>query len=194
MFSAIMYMPFFIQGVMGTSASKSGFVMMFMTLSMVFSSTITGQVVTRTGNIKSWPWPGTGRHGHRNVPPQCHGYRHLQPDGRSQPYHRRTWSGNGFSIFNLTVQNAVSHSNLGVATASIQLFRQMGGTVGVSVMGSIMSYRMETKLAVGETTPPANTFSGLTDKLKGLDPPNSSLPGTVGTLALSDSAGDERNI
>ncbi len=52
MFGAIMYMPFFIQGVMGTSATKSGIVMMPMTLSMVLASTIGGQIITKTGRYK----------------------------------------------------------------------------------------------------------------------------------------------
>ncbi|GGA52694.1 MFS transporter [Kroppenstedtia guangzhouensis] len=170
MFSAIMYMPFFIQGVMGTSASKSGFVMMFMTLSMVFSSTITGQVVTRTGKYKKLALAGGLIMG---IGMYLLSAMDTDTSNRMAAVNLIIVGlglGMAFPIFNLTVQNAVSHSNLGVATASIQLFRQMGGTVGVSVMGSIMSYRMETKLAVGETTPPANTFSGLTDKLKGLDP------------------------
>ena len=62
--------------------------------------------------------------------------------------------GMAFPIFNLTVQNAVPHRELGVATAAIQLFRQMGGTVGVSIMGTILSTRMESRLTDGVTKDP----------------------------------------
>jgi uncharacterized membrane protein YraQ (UPF0718 family) len=44
-----------------------------------------------------------------------------------------------FPIFTLTVQNAVEHKYLGVSTSSVQLFRQLGGTIGVSIMGSVMN-------------------------------------------------------
>ncbi|MFS8514504.1 MAG: MFS transporter, partial [Planifilum fulgidum] len=54
--------------------------------------------------------------------------------------------GISFPIFTLTVQNAVEHARLGVATASNQLFRQMGGTIGVSVMGTIFSHQMESEM------------------------------------------------
>jgi hypothetical protein len=42
-------------------------------------------------------------------------------------------------IFNLIVQNAFDHSRLGVVTASVQLFRQIGATVGVAIMGSVLN-------------------------------------------------------
>lgn len=144
-----MYMPFFIQGVMGTSASKSGFVVMFMMLSMVFSSTITGQVVTRTGKYKKIALCGLAIMG-------------LGMYLLSQMTTETTnitaalnlvvvgfGLGMAFPIFNLIIQNAVPHRELGVATASIQLFRQVGGTVGVSVMGTIMSSTMKSELSEG---------------------------------------------
>jgi hypothetical protein len=50
--------------------------------------------------------------------------------------------GIAFPIFTLTVQNATEHKYLGVATSSVQLFRQLGGTIGVSIMGSVMNNRL----------------------------------------------------
>lgn len=47
----------------------------------------------------------------------------------------------------MTIQNAVEHKHLGVATSSAQLFRQMGGTIGVSLMGGIMSARMDSRIS-----------------------------------------------
>lgn len=170
MFSSIMFMPFFIQGVMGTSASKSGFVMMFMTLSMVFTSTITGQVVTRTGKYKKLALTGALI---MAIGMYLLSTMDTDTSNRMAAINLIVVGlglGMAFPIFNLTIQNAVPHSNLGVATASIQLFRQMGGTVGVAVMGSVMSSRMESKLTEGLNNFPAGHASGLTDKLKGLDP------------------------
>jgi MFS family permease len=52
--------------------------------------------------------------------------------------------GLGFSmpIFNLIVQNAFPQSLLGIATSSVQLFRSVGATIGVAVMGSILNNRL----------------------------------------------------
>src|SRR5690606_4311211 len=47
--------------------------------------------------------------------------------------------GMGMPVFTLTVQNAVSPAQLGVVTASAQLFRNLGGTIGIAVMGTVMN-------------------------------------------------------
>ncbi|MDA8352044.1 MAG: MDR family MFS transporter [Firmicutes bacterium] len=154
MFGAIMYMPFFIQGVMGTSAAKSGFVMMFMTLSMVVFSAITGQLVTRTGKYKKLALTGLTIMG---VGMYLLTLMSTETSNVSAALHLVILGcglGMAFPIFNLTVQNAVPHRELGVATAAIQLFRQMGGTVGVSIMGTILSTRMESRLTDGVTKDP----------------------------------------
>lgn len=142
MFGAIMYMPIFVQGVIGTSATASGFVMMPMSLSMVLASSVCGQLITKTGRYKTMALFGllimiVG----------------LFLMSRMDSHTTNTIAvlylivvglglGISFPIFTLTVQNAVEQRLLGVATASTQLFRQLGGTVGVSVMGTVMSQRM----------------------------------------------------
>jgi MFS family permease len=50
--------------------------------------------------------------------------------------------GLGMPVFSLAVQNAASPSELGVATASSQLFRNLGGTIGIAVMGTIMATQL----------------------------------------------------
>ncbi|MBD7965696.1 MDR family MFS transporter [Fictibacillus norfolkensis] len=139
MFGSIMYMPFFIQGVMGTSATKSGFVMMPLTLAMVAGSTISGQIITKTGKYKKLAMLGlfimvsgmTSMH-----------FMDTQTTNTTAIFNMiLVGSGLGiaFPIFTLTVQNAIEHKYLGVATSSVQLFRQLGGTIGVSIMGSVMN-------------------------------------------------------
>ncbi|MGF7088040.1 EmrB/QacA subfamily drug resistance transporter [Kroppenstedtia sanguinis] len=127
MFCVIMFMPFFIQGVIGTSASKSGFVLMFMSLSMTFASIITGQVITRTGKYKKLALIGALI---MSMGMYLLSTMDADTSNRMAVVNLIITGlglGMAFPIFNLTVQNAVSHNNLGVATASIQLFRQMGG-------------------------------------------------------------------
>ena len=45
--------------------------------------------------------------------------------------------GPSFAVFTLVVQNAVPVRELGTATSSVTLFQQVGGTVGLAVVGSI---------------------------------------------------------
>lgn len=146
MFGAIMYMPFFVQGVIGTSATASGLVMMPMTLSMVVASAIGGQMITKSGKYKKMALTGL-----------C-----IMAAGMIAMAFMSTESTNliavimmiivgmglgiSFPVFTLTIQNAVEQKLLGVATASSQLFRQIGGTVGVAIMGTIMTVRMQSKI------------------------------------------------
>lgn len=58
-------------------------------------------------------------------------------------------------VFSLTVQNAVSLRQLGVASASSQLFRSLGNTVGIGIFGAVMSSVMVKKMT--------SAFSGQTD-------------------------------
>lgn len=142
MFGTIMYMPVFIQGVMGVSATQTGFIMMVMTLSNVTGSAICGQLMTLTGKYKRFALFGL--------------FMMASGLAAASLLHAQaaTWLvvldmmlfgfglGVCFPIFTLTVQNAIPHRYLGVATSSAQLFRQMGGTVGVAVLGTVMNTRM----------------------------------------------------
>jgi len=56
-------------------------------------------------------------------------------------------------VLHVAVQNAVSYRYLGVATASMHTFRQMGGTVGIAVMGTAMTNRLRNSLADIQTNP-----------------------------------------
>jgi hypothetical protein len=48
------------------------------------------------------------------------------------------------SLFNIAVQNAIDHSQVGVATSSTQFFRAIGGTVGVAVFGAVLTHSLAT--------------------------------------------------
>lgn len=146
MFGAIMYMPFFVQGVIGTSATASGFVMMPMTLSMVLASAIGGQIITKTGKYK---WQALIGLLVMSLGMFSLSVMNAETTNTTAVINMIIVGlglGLSFPIFTLTVQNAVEQKMLGVATASSQLFRQIGGTIGVSIMGTVMSYRMTDEL------------------------------------------------
>jgi EmrB/QacA subfamily drug resistance transporter len=146
MFGAVMYMPFFVQGVIGTSATASGLVMMPMTLSMVVASAIGGQLITKTGKYKIFALVGLLVMASGMI---SMSFMNIDTNNAMAVINMiivGVGLGIAFPVFTLTVQNAVEQKLLGVATASSQLFRQIGGTVGVAVMGTIMSARMKDKM------------------------------------------------
>lgn len=147
LFGTVMYVPIFLQGVMGISATLSGFLVMPMNISNVLASSITGHLITKTGKYK-WPaiigllFTASGMVGLSLM--DKNSSIALPPI-----YVVIIGFGLGMSLptFVLIVQNAVDDGLLGVVTASTQLFRQIGGTIGISVMGLVMNAQMQAKLS-----------------------------------------------
>jgi EmrB/QacA subfamily drug resistance transporter len=155
MFGAMLYIPLFAQDVLGRSATNSGIIMTPMVLAMVPMSIITGQVVSRRGKYKKIAVFGTGA--------VTAGLLLLSTLGVGSSNRdlifRMILVGGGLGIcmpiFNLVVQNAFPQSRLGVATASVQLFRSIGATIGVAVLGSVLNNRLAGHLA-GVAADPSN--------------------------------------
>ena len=53
----------------------------------------------------------------------------------------------------IAVQSAVARADLGAATSMIQFFRTLGGAIGLSVMGTVMAWRLGTGLDQAEALP-----------------------------------------
>lgn len=146
MFGGVMYIPYFVQGVLGFSATHSSFITMTMTLGLVIASAIGGQIITKTGKYKTQAIIGLlittiGMFLFTTMNAQTSQWLlvlYLVLVGLGL--------GVGMTVFTLTVQNAVEQSYLGVATATSQLFRSIGGTVGVAIMGTVLNQRMESKM------------------------------------------------
>ncbi len=147
MFGAILYIPIFAQGVLGKSATNSGVILMPLVLSLVITSVLAGQLVSRTGKYKK-----LAIFGMTAVTVGLLWLSTVSPTMSSAGLTARmivvgVGLGFGMPIFNLIVQNAFDHSRLGVVTASVQLFRSIGATIGVAVMGSIFNNRLAHNLA-----------------------------------------------
>lgn len=147
MYASIMYMPFFIQGVLGYSATHSSYLTMPMTLSLVVGSAVCGQLMTKTGTYKKFALGGL-------VLMLVGMYLLARMDqgttGSSIVFNLIVFGlglGIAMPVFTITVQNAVKSKDLGVATASSQLFRSLGGTIGVAIMGTILSVRIGSKMS-----------------------------------------------
>lgn len=142
MMGVMIYSPFFIQGVKGISPSGSGYMMMPMSVFMVFATVFAGQFMTSTGKYK--PMAITG------LITATLGIFLLSLISAGTPIYLMiiflciigTGLGLSMPVFSLTVQNAVPIRELGVASASSQLFRNLGNTIGVGILGSIMNSRM----------------------------------------------------
>ncbi len=160
MMGALMYMPFYVQGVMGISPTYAGYVTMPVSISMLAMSAYTGRSMTKTGKYKHLALAGMAI--------MVLGM-FLMIIMKSIPVAVvsmivfGTGLGLGMPVFMLAVQNVVDSKDLGVATASVQLFRNLGGTIGIAVMGTILSTSIANKMS-GLTSISAGSGSS------GLDP------------------------
>jgi EmrB/QacA subfamily drug resistance transporter len=139
MFGAIIYIPVYAQGVMGVSASESGLILMPLMLGMIVCGMIAGLMVTKTGRYKEIIILGAVL--------MLAGYALLaRMHYESHPL-ELTFAMLVFGIglgcamqqYTLVVQNAAQRRDLGVATSSVQFFRNVGSTVGIALGGTIMA-------------------------------------------------------
>ncbi|MEC1667320.1 multidrug efflux MFS transporter MdtP [Bacillus mojavensis] len=140
MFGAITFVPFFMQGIVGVSASESGTIMTPMMISMIITSIIGGQLVYKVG-IK--PQIITG------MLIMAGGFlllTTLDLDTSkliATSYMAIIGLGMGLvmPILTLALQESFSKEELGVVTSSSQFFRSIGGTFGITMLGAIMNAR-----------------------------------------------------
>ncbi|ARK29920.1 MDR family MFS transporter [Halalkalibacter krulwichiae] len=142
MFGVMMYVPFFLQGVMGLSATASGFVIMPKMISMVISSTICGMIISRFGKYKMITLIGVFAIASGMLSISLMNAESSLVGIICSLIIMGLGMGAAFPVFTLIVQNAVEHKVLGVATSTAQLARHLGATVGVSIVGIVMNARL----------------------------------------------------
>lgn len=147
MFGAILYVPLFMQGVVGASATSSGVVLTPMMLSMVFSSILGGQLISRTGRYKWAIVLGLGLM-------QIGIFLLSQMDtGATNTIVIRNMIVTGLGLgllmptITLAVQNAFPPRQIGVVTSALQFFRQIGGTIGIALMGTFLTSRLAANMS-----------------------------------------------
>jgi len=146
MFGAITFTPMFIQGALGSSATNSGLVTMPMMLGLVVASTTAGQLITRTGRYRVLVVLG-------GIALAAGMYLMSRMDeGTAHMVTVRNMIivgvglGTSMPILGLVVQNAMPYRLLGVATSSVQFFRQIGGTLGIAIFGTLVTTHLRDNL------------------------------------------------
>ena len=142
MFGAVEYIPTYLQMALGVSATAAGLLMIPMMGVLLVVSIITGRLVSKTGRYKAYVTVGTAI--------VALGLFLLSLVDLETP----TWlfcvylgvmgAGLGMSMQFLTliVQNAFAVSLVGTATAANNFFRQVGSTVGASLVGGLFTSRL----------------------------------------------------
>jgi EmrB/QacA subfamily drug resistance transporter len=186
MFGAMVFLPVYLQVVDGLTPTQSGLGMVPMIAGLFTASLSCGRYMARTGHYRWLPSMG--------ALVTTAGLAILATMGTDTPY---WFAGLGMFVMGLglgmtmqvlviAVQNSVDRSHMGVATSSVQFFRQMGGAFGTAIFGAVMSSRLAHHLAgLGSSTADGELTNNV-QRIKDLPEP---LHGLV-TGAFADSLQD----
>ena len=161
MFGTMMYIPVFAQGVIGVSATNSGAIMMPMMISMIITSIISGQIISRTGKYKSLAIVGMFISFLAMLFLSRISIETTQSILSSGMIILGVGLGLTMPIFNIIVQSAFGKERLGEVTAGTQLFRSIGGTVGAAILGGVMNSQLTKHLVGIEKDPFINTMKNI---------------------------------
>lgn len=147
MFGAIIFLPLFLQAVLGVSATHSGLLLMPLMAGLLVSSIASGRLITRYGRYKVFPIVGTilSTLAYLLLATMTP----LTPLWLACIYMGILGSGLGMvmQVVVIAIQNAVAFRHLGSATSATQFFRSIGGTIGVTLFGVVMTTRLDSNLA-----------------------------------------------
>lgn len=160
LFGSVTYLPLFLQVVKGSSPTGSGLQMLPQMAGVLFTSILSGQLISRTGRYKIFPVIGMGTmtvalfllsrttlETSMNVLLLCMA---LLGCG----------VGMVMQVLVIAVQNAVDFRDLGVATSGNTLFRLVGGSVGTAALGAVFTIRLTSaltqRLPEGQAMPSLN--------------------------------------
>jgi EmrB/QacA subfamily drug resistance transporter len=142
LFGAASYLPTFLQMVDGASATESGLLMLPMMAGIVGASIVAGQLISHTGRYRIWPVLGSALSavgmwllsGLEVDTPRLHYSIWMAVLG--------TGIGMVMPVLVLAVQNSVRPADLGTATSANTYFRQIGGSVGAAIFGTLFADRL----------------------------------------------------
>ena len=147
LFGSITFIPIYLQVVKGHSPTESGLLITPMMAGLLLTSVASGNLISKYGRYRPFPIAGTAL-----MAVALYLLSRLEV-GTS------TWLAAGFlvilglglgmtmQVLVLAAQNAVDYRLLGVATSSSTLFRQVGGSIGVSGFGAVFATRLGHELA-----------------------------------------------
>ena len=149
MFGTTIFIPLFFQGVLGDRATTSGSFLTPMSLGTVFGSFLSGQFLSRTGGHYR-------TQGAIGLAIMTTGFFLLSRMGMTTSHLAAvinmviTGFGMGITmpLYIISVQNAVEYKFLGAATSVTAFTRSIGGTVGLSVFGSLMTNRFVSQVTL----------------------------------------------
>ena len=138
-FGAIVFLPQWFQVVRGMGATESGLNLLPLVFALILGATLSGQIAARTGRYKEIILGA--------MVILAFGL-FLMTSLRANTELPLLWIwmvvagigvGPSFALFAALVQNSVEPRQIGSATASLTFFQQIGGTIGLTIAGTLLA-------------------------------------------------------
>jgi EmrB/QacA subfamily drug resistance transporter len=147
LFGAITYLPLYLQIVKGHSPTESGLLLTPMMGGLLVTSIVSGNLISKFGRYRPFPILGTALMTLAMILLSL-----LVVD--TPTWHVAVFMivlglglGMTMQVLVLVAQNTVDYRHIGVATSGSTLFRQIGGSIGVSIFGAVFANRLAHELA-----------------------------------------------
>jgi len=146
-YGANAFMPLFLQGVTGVSATNSGLLLVPMAVSVAIAATWVGRITSRTGTYKVWAPAGcvvtTIGFAMASFLDSSNGYVYL---AMTASFILGIGMGMIMPTGTLAVQNAVAPGEMGTASSIVVFMRQLGGAVGLAAYGALFANRLNGRI------------------------------------------------
>jgi predicted MFS family arabinose efflux permease len=147
-FGAVIFLPRWFQTVAGATATESGWNILPLLGGLIFSAIASGQIVARTGRYKVLTFSSlillaVGLYLLTGLTAET---------DRATMWLWMAMTGLGigpsFAVFTLIVQNSVMPRVVGIATSSLTFFQQIGGTIGLTIAGTVFASRFVEEIPI----------------------------------------------
>jgi EmrB/QacA subfamily drug resistance transporter len=146
LFGAITYLPLYLQVTKGSTPTVSGLQLTPLMAGVLVTSILSGQLISRLGRYRMFPIMGTALMAVAM-------FLLSRLEAGTSTFVAAVFAtilglglGMVMQVLVLAVQNSVEPAKMGVATSGSTLFRQIGGSIGVAVFGSIFANRVHAEL------------------------------------------------
>lgn len=166
MFGSLMFLPVYVQGVLGLNAQGSGWVMSPMMISFIAGSVVSGQIISRTGRYRILAWSSGLVIVVGSFLLSLMTMHTTWPTVVGNMVVLGLGIGSLMPLMNVAVQNAFPYQMMGTVNATQQFVSSLGGVIAAPVFGSILDQSFTHKLS--QTLPSSLKHFG--SRMAGLNP------------------------
>lgn len=165
LFGSVTFLPLFLQIVKAASPTRAGLQLTPMMGGLLVTSIVAGRLISRFGRYRSFPIAGTALMSAGMVLLSRLDVASSIATAALDMLVVGLGLGMVMQVLVLAVQNAVDYRHMGVATSGSLMFRQIGGSIGLAVFGSIFANRLQASLAEGGVRGPRSATPAIVQRL-----------------------------